>query len=119
MKPILPRSAALVLGAAVLALGGRATSAAMVPYSGSATTFTAPATGLYQITATGGGGGDDDSNLASGETLGGDGAVVTGTFSLVSGEELDILVGGQGGSAGDEPGNGGLLRRRPVTRNAG
>jgi hypothetical protein len=100
------RSVALVLAASTLGLGGRATRAAVIPYSGTATTFTAPATGLYQITADGGGGGN--AKESGSPTLdGGDGAIVTGTFSLTAGEQLNILIGGQGGTTYGSGGGGG------------
>jgi hypothetical protein len=106
LRPTRSQFMAWVLGGtAALGVGTGVAHADVVSYSGAATTFTAPSTGLYQITAIGGGGGDDGNPDSEG--VGGDGAVVTGTFSLVSGEELDILVGGQGGSAADEPGAGG------------
>jgi hypothetical protein len=93
-RPTRFRVVARLLGAAVLGWGGRTARAAVVPYSGSTTTYTVPATGVYQITATGGGGGDGSTTES--ETYGGDGAVVGGTFSLTVGEQLDILVGEQG-----------------------
>jgi prepilin-type N-terminal cleavage/methylation domain-containing protein len=56
--------------------------------------WTVPATGSYIITTVGAAGGND----ASGGQIGGSGATVTGTYSLVAGQQLLILVGQVGTS---------------------
>jgi hypothetical protein len=74
-------------------------------YTGSIQTFTASATGTYDITAYGGAGGAD--TLRS--QPGGAGAEIDALFSLNAGETLDIVVGQQGG-AGEDGGGGGAGR---------
>ena len=57
-------------------------------------TYTAPVTGLYQITADGASGGATDFGT------GGFGASITASFSLTAGQILDIYVGEEGGFGG-------------------
>jgi len=85
-------------------------------FSGSIVQWTVPSTGIYDITAYGAQGGQYNTS-----TLGGLGAQIGGSFQLLQGETLSILVGGGGvgatlGSesepgapapAGGDPGGGG------------
>ncbi|HEY1934156.1 MAG TPA: PEP-CTERM sorting domain-containing protein [Acetobacteraceae bacterium] len=84
----------LLAGASVLALT-RVASAGPVTfdYTGAVVDYTVPATGLYQIVAAGAQGGADGNGVS-----GGNGAVISGKFSLTAGDELVIAVGGQGGN---------------------
>jgi len=72
-------------------------------YTGKVVTFTAPATGLYDITAIGASGGNGQG------TVGGVGADVSGEVELTAGEVLSIAVGGAGaaGTGTDGAGGGG------------
>jgi hypothetical protein len=63
--------------------------------------YTVPATGVYEITAYGGGGGF--SYLRNG----GEGEEVGGEFELTKGEQLEIVVGGQGAYGTNGGGGGG------------
>jgi hypothetical protein len=72
-------------------------------YTGSIQTFTADATGTYDITAYGGAGGIDTLR----NQPGGAGAEIDALFSLNAGETLDIVVGQHGGPGGDAGGGGG------------
>lgn len=62
-----------------------------------------PASGSYQITAAGASGGRNTGHGYDG----GDGAEMIGTFSLTGGDTLAIVVGQEGGDAGDYAGGGG------------
>lgn len=68
-------------------------------YTGALTSWTAPATGLIQITAVGAGG---SAPSDSGPSLGGNGAVVVSVEAVRAGEVLNIRIGGgaSGVSAG-------------------
>ena len=83
----------VLAGVAVLASAASADAApVVVTYTGSLASFTAPASGQYAITAIGARGGNSPN---SGGT-GGLGAEAGGTFSLVQGEVLTLLVGAAG-----------------------
>ena len=71
-----------------------------IAYSGTIASFTVPATGVYKITVYGAQGG-------STFTAGGLGASASGDFALKSGTTVDIVVGGQGGSAPGQIAGGG------------
>ena len=84
--------------------------------------YTAPTSGVYDITAAGGQGGNANFNeqTASYTYFGGGGAIVGGDVSLTAGEQLGIYVGGQGQSghfgSGYGGGGGGLsLVKFPVS----
>src|ERR1700759_4842926 len=66
-------------------------------YTGNLITWTAPATGLYRITAFGAQGGSGDKNPAF-VGAGGLGAEIGGDFALTAGEILQIAAGGSGAS---------------------
>lgn len=72
-------------------------------YTGSAQTFIAPVTGLYEIVAYGAQGGA----ASSGRGTGGLGAEIGGDLLLQEGEILTIDVGGQGGSSSNTGAGGG------------
>jgi hypothetical protein len=79
----------------------------LLTYTGGVQTFTVPAGYTsVTITAVGAGGGSP-----VGETVGGIGAGVTGTFSVAAGSTLSVIVGGGGGPASaaqeDQGGGGG------------
>ncbi|KAL9980796.1 hypothetical protein ACROYT_G009434 [Oculina patagonica] len=87
--------------------------------------WTVPVTGSYVIEASGGSGanGTDISKVPVSWTTGGLGAQIEGTFKLVQGTQLKILVGQEGHRAtswGDQPGGGGggsfvtLLNNTPL-----
>ncbi|MDP4025237.1 Hint domain-containing protein [Methylobacterium sp. NEAU 140] len=63
-------------------------------------TYTVPVTGTYDLSAFGAGGGSTDNGA------GGSGAQIGATFNLTAGQQLFIIVGGVGGSAGDGVRNG-------------
>ncbi|MFP4460149.1 MAG: hypothetical protein ACLFSQ_11250, partial [Candidatus Zixiibacteriota bacterium] len=65
--------------------------------------WTAPETGNYEIIARGAEGGRNTSHSHDG----GDGAIITGTFSLTEGEILHILVGQKGQDASQQACGGG------------
>jgi hypothetical protein len=113
---MLKRQTAISL-AALLAVGGLAipAHAALISYSGAQTTYTVPATGLYTIDAIGGGGGNAFTSTYGVVAVGGLGADVRGTFALTAGEQLTILVGGQGttGTFGSGGGGGGTFVLAP------
>jgi hypothetical protein len=67
-------------------------------------TFTATATGTYDITVFGAQGGSATALQAG---AGGMGAEIGGAFSLATGEVLDIVVGGAGGTGTRDGGGGG------------
>jgi hypothetical protein len=74
------------------------------------TTFTAPATGLYDLVgwgAQGGAGSVASSSFTSVPGTGGLGAEIGGDFFLMAGETLSIVVGGQGGNGVAARGGGG------------
>lgn len=73
-------------------------------YSGTIQTWTVPETGKYKIDALGAEGGK-----ALATYLGGKGAKMTGTFDLVAGQQLKILVGQKGfdSNSGNRGGGGG------------
>ena len=84
------RAARTILTTGVLFVAAGLSRAATFTYNedGKIDTFTAPITGVYDITAIGASGGEGNQG-----GLGGDGAWVEGAFSLTSGQTLDILVG--------------------------
>jgi hypothetical protein len=96
----------LLAGASMLALMAGATGASAEPFdfTGMDAIFTAPTTGLYDITVKGAQGGQ-----ATGLAVftGGLGAVVGGEISLTAGEMLLVVVGGQGASGDFGVGYGG------------
>jgi Glycine rich protein len=98
------RAARTMLTTGVLFVAAGLSRAATYTYNedGKIDTFTAPITGVYDITAIGASGGEGD-----GGGLGGDGAWVEGAFSLTSGQTLDILVGQQGSPGLPEGAGGG------------
>ncbi len=65
--------------------------------------WTVPATGDYEIAAAGAAGGTNTGH----SHIGGYGAEMIGTFSLTGGDVLAIVVGQEGGDAGDYAGGGG------------
>ena len=67
--------------------------------------WTAPATGTYTITVNGAEGGQSNSYGGSGS--GGDGAMMSGDFTLSAGTQLKILVGQQGQADTYDGGGGG------------
>jgi hypothetical protein len=79
-----------------LTVGNRIMSDTITPgdnainYTGSIETYTVEQAGTYVITAYGAEGGEGY------ERVGGDGAELVGTFALSTGEEIEILVGGEG-----------------------
>lgn len=96
------------------------------PYSGSVQTFTAPATGTYQLEVWGAEGGGSALSGNSNSGLGGKGGYSKGLINLIKGETVNVYVGGRGqsadtgtaqggwngggsgyGSSNGEPGNGG------------
>ena len=71
-------------------------------YTGGVQTFTAPATGNYNIVLRGGRGGNGLN------TQGGFGGEATGGLALTAGQTISVYIGGQGGNAGGPVGwNGG------------
>lgn len=70
----------------------------LVTVSGGKQTWVVPYTGTYRITAAGAQGGG---------TLGGNGAVMEGDFSLIAGQTLVLLVGQRGNTNGGSGGCGG------------
>jgi hypothetical protein len=93
----------LAIGATSVFAG--ASRADVFSFSASIVTYTAPVTGTYDIIAVGAGG------AGGPEDNGGVGASVEDTFSLTAGEQLSILVGGQGftGNGGAGGGGGGTF----------
>ena len=94
-------------GLALALMTGAASAAPVVfNYTGGFQSFTAGATGIYDITAIGAQGG---TGFQGG--TGGLGAKVAGDFTLTKGEVLSILVGGRGqdglGAGGFDSGGGG------------
>jgi hypothetical protein len=75
-------------------------SATPFSYTGGLVDYTVPATGVYEIQATGAGGG-------AGAVPGGLGSQVSGDFNLTAGETLVIAVGGAGASGSQAGGGGG------------
>jgi len=73
-----------------------------VKFTGSPERFIVPTTGSYRITVDGAGGG-----ASSLGTAGGGGAEVGGTFNLVAGEVVEIVVGGVGKEGSFGGGGGG------------
>jgi hypothetical protein len=94
----------------VLACSGSASAETQTfTYTGTAQTFTVPA-GVSSITVDARGAAGGESGGASyAHAAGGMGARVQGTLAVTSGETLQVNVGGQGGTQGDEKGgfNGG------------
>jgi hypothetical protein len=70
-------------------------------FTGSPITWVAPTTGLYDLTVFGAAGGGSDS------ANGGLGSEASGIFSLTAGDQLTIVVGGQGGNGNFETVYGG------------
>jgi hypothetical protein len=99
-RKLLHAAASGVLGLIVL---GRDAQADTIYYTGAEVTYTAPTTGVYQITAYGAQGGSS----IDGGGIGGLGAEFGGTFTLTAGEVLSIVVGGQGLTGGEDGGGGG------------
>ena len=106
MQRKFPAKRILLAGASMLALMAGATGASAEPFdfTGMDAIFTAPTTGLYDITVKGAQGGQ-----ATGLAVftGGLGAVVGGEISLTAGEMLLVVVGGQGASGDFGVGYGG------------
>ena len=75
--------------------GAPSARAAVLGYTGSAQTYTVPATGFYDVTAVGGGGGMSSGYLFQPQP-GGVGASVTDTLRLTAGQTVTVLVGGRG-----------------------
>lgn len=100
---------ALLLGAGLAASCLCAATASATPitfrYTGHIVDYKVSTAGVYGIIAFGAQGGAGDIGGSS-LMAGGDGARVSGEFALISGEELQIAVGGEGG-AGDDGGGGG------------
>lgn len=65
--------------------------------------WTVPATASYEITAAGAKGGDESGN----QYYGGNGSIMSGTFQLVEGVKLKILVGQKGGDSNSSNVGGG------------
>ncbi len=78
--------------ATVLAGTSAVASPVSLTYTGSIQTFTIPTTGMYLLSAAGAAGGGESAGS------GGLGAVGSGSVFLNAGTELDIVVGGEGGS---------------------
>ncbi len=100
-RPLLAATALLTLAASTVSAGAVPTTFA---YTGALQTFTASSTGTYDIVAIGAGGGDSTSGAG---LPGGLGARVEGSFDLIAGEVLSILVGGHGITGGTGGGGGG------------
>ena len=100
------QSAGVVSGAILLALAATEPAAYAqrfeFAYTGRLVTFKVPIDGGYQIVAFGAQGGNISVSGVVGP--GGRGAAISGDFSLTAGENLQIAVGGVGGSSG--PGGG-------------
>jgi hypothetical protein len=83
--------------------------------------WTVPITGSYTIEAGGGMGGDGTSVYYSSISTKSYGAKIIGTFSLTSGDVLEMVIGSKGGSSGgphgNENGGGGGTFIRNVTTN--
>ncbi len=94
--------------AALLAGMAGSAHAGLFTYDGTASqTFTAPASGTYDITAAGAQGGPGDYYLNFSAPSGGLGATVGGDVYLTADTILDIVVGGQGGIGFGGGGGGG------------
>ena len=90
--------------AVTLTLAGTA-GAQVFGYSGSLTSWTAPTTGTYFITALGAQGGHG--TASSDPFVGGRGAKIGGLFSFTAGTTLSLAVGGMGSSYADSFNGGG------------
>lgn len=101
MKPsaVIASATALSLTAVLSVTAGAPASAASqnFTYSGAVSTWTAPATGLVEISVAGAGGAGP---AGADSSLGGNGAVVVTVESVVKGETLQIRVGGGGNDFG-------------------
>lgn len=86
---------AAALGAMGLSIQGGGAKASTFSFTSSVQSYTIPTTGTYEIVGFGAQGGFSGSNVA-----GGLGAKIGGFFSLTAGTELQIVVGGQGGTGG-------------------
>ncbi|OKO74444.1 hypothetical protein AC628_22505, partial [Bradyrhizobium sp. NAS96.2] len=71
-------------------------------YSGAIVNYTVQATGIYDIVAFGAQGAQN-----TGFAIGGPGAEMGGEMSLTAGDNLEILAGGAGQTAGGSEGGGG------------
>lgn len=67
--------------------------------------WTVPKSGNYTITAGGARGGNGTGIYGTSITTGGYGAVISGTFALIKGDVLEIVVGVNGGRSGGPHGN--------------
>jgi len=99
---------ALLAGGALLSVivsaGGARATTIVFNTSGSIVSFTAPVTGVYDITAFGAQGGINGGISGPSAGLG---AEAGGQFNLTAGQTLSILVGGQGGNGSLLDGGGG------------
>ena len=85
-------------------------------YTGQPVFVTVPTTGLYDIDAFGGQGGSSQTGSTT-ETGGGYGAEAGGYITLTAGEQLEIVVGGSGGTGINT--GGGAYYGPPGQQNAG
>ncbi len=90
----------IIFAVLLAALGSVAQAQTTFNYTGSSTTFEAPAAGTYEITAYGAQGGTSTAGDLNGFSTGGLGAEVGGYFTLTAGQTLSIAVGGAGAGTG-------------------
>jgi hypothetical protein len=95
---------ALVVAASSLLYAAPAGAAQVFGYTGSMVSWIVPNSGTYQIIGNGAQGGAGGSDPFA---PGGAGAEVTGDIALISGQVLDIVVGGAGATNPDFGGGGG------------
>ena len=104
-----PRRLLFATAAAVVAIASQAQPAhsqtVTASYTGAAQTFSIQTTGSYAFTIAGAKGGNG--TLGSAPLQGAAGAIIIGTYTLNAGAVLNIIAGGQGGSAPGYGGGGG------------
>jgi autotransporter-associated beta strand protein len=101
-----PRVALLATAAVALAFAAQADAQTYTfGYTGAAQTFDITTSGTYVFTVAGASGGNGTSGNAN--LLGGNGAVIIGSYALLSGDRLNLIVGGAGVSATGFNGGGG------------
>jgi hypothetical protein len=99
-------AATVITGAAI---GVSADAQTVFSYSGTIQTWTVPVSGIYDITAYGAEGGQTYAIFPGGSIYipGGLGTEIGGDVSLVAGQTLNIVVGGEGQGAAQVPPSGG------------
>lgn len=100
----LPHLAGVLLLSAIAATAAAKAATIDFSYTGSIVSYTVPVSGVYEIDSFGAQGGV---NAGISGPTGGLGAQAGGEFSLMAGQTLSILVGGQGGNGSGLDGGGG------------